>query len=353
MTAAVALLAACGGCDDDDSVDVDAAASPDAGTPDVEQVPIEWPDSPDDYVGAITGYAYDMSFPEIIDGVAQCCKDFGSISRDNIENGTDNVDNALARLAVSLGDTYDFQQQLNDAVESGDLVLLVDHRELDGDPDDFVLTVPFGTFAMGTNYNKARAGNGEFIVLRDSFVEGTGRPENVFNPSSVAGGETAAGPSDLTMWLPMSTTMLPLPVSAAEITGSVQFDADGASYVNAKISGYFLLGDLWDTINEILQRPECACLGLTGPVYVEIAPGLWDGYCLDDAEIRCTGAEEGVCVTFADTDLADGICGVGPAIFGAMADIDLDGDPDIYEALSVGFIWNAVPAKIVGVESAE
>lgn len=351
MAAAVVLMAACGG-DDDDNVDA-AAPPPDAGTPDVAKLPVEWPDSPDDYVGEISTFITGIEFPEIVDGVPLCCKDFGSISRDNIEDGTDNLDNAFARLAVSLGDTVDFQKQINEAAQDGSLLLLLDHRGLDGDPDDFVIVAPFGAFAMGTNYMKAADGRGEFLLLRNSFVEGTGTPNNVFNPSSVANTVATGGPARYTMMLPFGATMIPFLVSAAQIDGTLEFDADGASYMNATVSGYFLLSDVWGAFNDMLARPECACLGLTGPLYVEIAPGVWDGNCVPDAEVLCAEATSSTCVTFADTHLADGICGVGPAIFAAMADIDLDDDPDLYEAVSVGFSWNAVPAKIVGVEPAE
>jgi hypothetical protein len=323
VVAACALLGCAWGCGGGAAV-----GEPDAG--EAEAAPLS--------------YVSRLLIPLTSGGVPTCCKDFGEISKDHIEDGTARIDNALALLAEGLGELgLSMQDIIDDAFLDGVVVLLYEHQGL-GDPADsaFTLVELAGSFAGSTSHEEAAAGAGVFEIDPRSFDPITGEPRSSA-AAAAAGGRVSAGPYVAHLAVPMPPSVLEVRVSAAELAGTIAVSEAGVTYSQATFSGYVLLDDLFGAMNAAVTDPSCACLGLDGPVYVADAAGAWSASCVAGAQAACPNEEEALCVTLAGDD---GLCPDTTVVFEGLADIELDPARDGYEALSVGFTWSGVPATL-------
>jgi len=333
-----------------------------------------WPADPADYTPGPVSYLDTLAIPAVDPGppaVAECCKDFGDISRDFIVSGTNNIDNALAVLASQLlGLGIDFGQILDDSIVSGDLLILFDHQLLQFNggmfagvgarslPDEFALAQLAGTFDAGTTYDDAAAGNGEFLISRSSFEPGTGEPSNFAHPALMDTTSLSAGPFTLEIKIPFGFLSLDLVAEAAEVTADHGPISDaGIDYTNGEISGYVPVDDIFAALNEILNSSQCDCLGLAEDVFQQNASGVWTSgmRCLADAATVCALEDEAVCATLAGSDFAADppqVCVVLPGLMAGIADINLDEDTNDFEAMSLGLQFTGVPAQVNGVEPA-
>ncbi|MFT4570480.1 MAG: hypothetical protein ACI8TX_001739 [Hyphomicrobiaceae bacterium] len=319
----------------------------------------EFPDITDDYVAGDVSYVDTVSLPALPGGVPTCCRDFGTSSRDFIENGTNNPDNALAQLVATIaGLGFDVQTFLDDAVQSGDLTLLLDHQDLVTDvlPDEFGLAALFADFDAGTTYMEAAAGTGDFIVSRGSFIGGTGTPVTVFFPGifDVAPAGMLAGPSGFTFPLPFGPVELSLPISGVLVEGEPTV-GPGISYSDGKLSGFMLIDDFFAGLNSLLDSSVCDCLGLSESIFTQDGGGNWSGSgCLVNAAALCTAPEESTCVTLGGNQVLSSppqVCSVLPGIIEGSADLDLNEDPSRYEGFTIGLQLTAVPGSITGIEA--
>jgi len=320
-----------------------------------------FPDLPGDYVAEIPSYVDSLVVPGLSGGVPTCCKDFGENSRDFIELGTNDTDNALAELAGLIGGFVDINTLLVDAIAAGDLVLLFDHRDLDGGalPDNFTLAQLFGEFDNGTTPIDGAAGDGEFLITQSSFAGGTGTPIS-FSAATMADPPMTAGPFTLELTIPFGFVTLDLTATEAEIEGDPgTISAAGVPYTDGKIAGYVLISDIFAAINAILNSSTCDCLGLTSDVYTESSPGAgdWSGSgCVAAAPALCTDPDEEICVTLAGTNIPDGVCTLLAVFLVQVGDIDTDGNPPppagtgFYEGMSLGLEYTAQNAQINGVQ---
>ncbi len=308
-----------------------------------------WPAATTDYVTQQVSWIDTLTVPAITAGVPECCKDFGPISEDFITTGGNDVDNAYARLAASLaGLGVDLQASLDTQLQTGDDVPLLDHRGLAGTNDDFVLAGLRGAFEGGTDYLSASSGNGTFLLHGSSFVGGTGEPRSILPDGFMdAAFNAAAGPGVLYMATPFAGGILELPVRNAEVSGLASFETNGIAYTGGVMSGWLEVQDIFDATNAVLTSDECACLGLSAPVYVN-GPGGWSANCVDASQSAC-GPDQRACAVLAGNNIGNGeACPVAVTLFSGAADLDLDGDPAEYEALSLGLHWTAAAAQVVG-----
>ncbi len=338
-----------GGTDDmgadtggDDMGEVDMSMGP---TP----VDIMWPSTADDFASTANANTYisKLITPELDENdIPTCCKDFGDISKNA---GTDN---ALAELDASIsGFGASLAGSLQNGIEEGNVIILLDHRELESadDPDGFVLGWLNASFDGATTYQTAAAGQGQFLIDPASFIAGTGEPQIKFNPANMMQGNLTAGPTDVSLLLPLDSALLAVTVQKAEITGVATLSMDGVSYTAGTIAGYIALQNLFDALNE-LAAASCGCLGLGNtPLYENDGLG-WDGNCVSNVGNLCPGADQEICRVIGGSNALNGnFCGVLPSIFENSADIDTDGNPDTYEALSLGLEWIGVNAEVTGI----
>lgn len=321
----------------------------------VEPPPV-WPADPQDYVAGPSSYLNTLVLPDVISNIPQCCKDFGSISKDKIEDNTDYPDNGLAVLANALSVFgINFQTTLDDGIADGSLVMLLDHPNLGVTalPDQFALVQMLGAFEGVTDFTLADQGLGTFLASAGAFVPGSGEPLNYYHPAYMDTDEMTAGPFTLQISLPLGFLSLNVPAQQGEINadpGAVS--AAGVPYTNGTISGYVLLTDVFGTVNDILNSPTCSCLGHSSDIYVQLPNGSWDGNCITDPASLCTDPSESLCVSLSGTSLISDppqVCGLLPNLLSNQADIDLNADPTNFEALSVGLQFTAVNAAIVGI----
>ncbi len=335
-------------CDQvDDGVDNDSCtAGPD------------FPDLAADYTPGLVSYVDTVSLPPAPGGVPSCCRDFGTSSKDFIEGGTNNPDNALALLIGTIaGFGFDVQVFLDDAVQSGSLTLLLDHQDIVTDvlPDEFALVALFGSFDAGTSYVEAAGGTGEFIASLASFLGGTGTPATVFFPGSfdLAPDGMTAGPAGFSFPLPFGGINLELPISDVLVEG-IPTVGSGISYADGQLSGFMQVDSFFAGLNAILDSSTCDCLGHASSIYTQNPSGIWSGACSSTAASLCTDPSESICVTLGGNQvLADPpqVCAVLPTIIQDAADLDLNDDPSRYEGFTVGLQFTAVPGTLTGVET--
>ena len=317
----------------------------------------EWPATPQDYTFGEASYINSLTVPPIEFSVPTCCKDFGAISRDKIVNNTNNIDNALAMLADTLaGFGIDLQASLDDAIANGDLVMLLDHQDLDplALPDQFVLVQFLGAFGLGTDFTLADQGLGTFLANESSFVPGTGEPLNFAHPASMSVSSMSAGPFSLAISLPLGFLSLGVTAEGAEAAADHGLITPaGVPYSNGALSGYVLVEDIYGALNDILNAPGCACLGHTEDIYQQQLDGSWLGICVTGASSLCPDPEEEICATLAGNNLfgtPPEVCGILPSLLESQSDIDLNADPALYEGMSVGLEFTAVEGQIIGVQ---
>jgi hypothetical protein len=332
------------------------------------EAPPTWPANPQSYTSAKASYIDTLTIPPIGPKLCSaghcqtgetcttnsdcyagptCCKDFGAISRDHIEASTNHVDNALAVLADGLGALgIDIQATLTNSIQDGSLVLLLDHRDLDEGslPDDFALAQFIGSFAPGTDYTIASAGNGAFYASTASFLPGTGEPRNWYQPALMSVSNMTAGPFALSLSLPFGFLTLDVGAEQAGVTGAPTISPGGVAYAGGKITGFILTDDIFAGLNLVLNSPTCACLGIHPDVYFKQPDGAWDSACISNASTLCPDMAEEVCVTLAGNNLLGSppqVCGALPVALAGAADIDLNSDSNVYEAMTVGLQFTA------------
>jgi hypothetical protein len=313
-----------------------------------------WPPTPQDYVAGPISYLNTLVIPGVdMNGDPVCCRDFGTISRDYITNGTNKIDNALAKLAAQLSSFVNFQDLIDQGIMDGSIVLILDHHLLDYQnlPDDFYLAPFNGSFDTGTTYTEANAGTGEFLLSQASFIGGTGEPLNVAYPSVMTSTDMTAPSSTLTLPLPLAVTVLNLPILDTQaVADHGTITAAGINYTNGELSGYVETAQIFGALNAILLSPTCSCLGISSDVYTQNMDGSWSSTCVSNAATLCTQPGEDICVTLAGTNVLNGeVCSVLPNFMNNAADIDLNSDPTAYEGLSMGFQFTGVTGTVNGV----
>lgn len=289
--------------------------------------------------------------------IADCCKDFGAISKDFIERGVDTIDNAVAGLAAvmnAFGET-DVSQGVNDDIAAGEIVLLLDHRDLDASsaPDPLDLALLHGTFAPGTDFAAAVAGNGMFVADSENFLPGTSTPKNTFSSAVYRVDSLSADGGTFAAVLPFGGTTIDVAIQESEIeAGHSGVSATGLGYESATVAGYVFPEDLVIAINGVLRSDNCACLGLTEDIYTKDSGGEWTATgCLADAESLCPIATKRSCIVLAeainlDDENSIGLCDAIPQAMFLFADLDLDGDTATFEGLSTGIRFTSVPGVI-------
>jgi len=333
-------------CRGDASMDSSMDAAPDSAVdatpdsaPDTAPLPdagVMWPASADMYTPGPVSRITSLTIPTPVDGVSDCCRDWGAISKDNIVMGTDEIDNAFALLAeATVGLGLDIQMLLNANITAQTLNVLLDHQGFDGDPDPaFILAALDGVPDMA----------GGYAIDRQSFVPGTGTPRSLFEPSSLSGGALVAGPGAMTLALPFAGITLAYTFEDVSIGGTVT-GATGVTYTAGTLSGFLKVDDYFGGVNDFVTS-SCACLGLTGPLYTR-SGSAWTHQCLDqlDADARCPGVDDGGCrEVAAGTD-----CTASPVIIPSLADLDTDAGTPGYESLSLGLRFTAAPVTVSGV----
>lgn len=312
--------------------------------------PYDWPATPADFVTTAdrVSYIWNFGVPDVTDDVPDCCRDFGAISRTPGQ-----ADNAFAKLnaqLMPLGVGIDFQAALDEAIQTGALAFLLDHRELDGadDADGFLLSWLDGEFAAGTTYTDAAAGNGVFTIDPDSFVAGTGEPQRVMNRADMMSSVMSGGPISIDVLLPFGAASIFVPIQDMQATATANITVDSVTYAQGELSGYILEDDIFEGLNQLAASPTCSCLDLDGTEIYTESNDQWTASCVPNAQTLCPNSSEFACVVIAESNfLNNGACGILPNLIQGESgsDIELNGD-DNYDALSIGLTWDAVSTTV-------
>jgi hypothetical protein len=316
---------------------------------DEEGTELTWPSSPQEYSASKVSYINRFIVPPLdADEQYACCKDFGEISKDYIEDGTNLIDNAWAALWALLGGMIDMslQEGLDNFIQEGDLIILLDHVGYDLNPSLFTIARLDCSFSESTTFQDANSGNGEFVINHYSFKNCSGEPAELYFPASIVDDlMTTQGDSFSLKVSFMGLALIEIDLHQVELSGEVQANNDHISYTNGTLSAYILLDDLYAEMNEFLKSPTCSCLELASDLWYQNDNGDWTGNCIPDAGVLCDQPEEEVCVM-----LATNLCMAVPTLMSSQTDLDIDPQREGYEAFSIGLNWTAVKAAVSGVE---
>jgi len=318
-------------------------AGPDAGTDGGSDAgpSHSWPSSADAYVPEDLRYIHTLTLPpQDPQGAESCCVDFTG------DGVFDNKWASIMRLVSGFG--VDGQGSLDGALSKGELVLLLDSIRpvASGSPgsDALILASLNGAFDVGTDFAKAKAGQGDFMVRRSSYLGSSGEPKEQFLGSMIFGQLSVAG-EPLTLTLPFSGASLSLSLE------QVSFEAtdSAGSYTQGALAAVLPLSAFYGAINDFVASPACSCLGLSGPLYTDDGSGKFTGACVSGAASLCSLPAEKGCTTFAGNDVANGqSCGMlGLLISG---DVDLNQDPATMEGISMGLLFEAAPVASSNLE---
>ena len=244
------------GCDENGDDHVDMSAEEDTSrpcrehitytTPVVSEEPpfaIAWPDRSEDYAPQSLFALESVVIPQ--DSHA-CCFDFGEGSGfgdDNSHSGT---------VAILVRDT---QQTWDAMIANGELRWLFDLRENTAGEPSAVLS-----FLKGTPANDGS-------IAEESFQDGRGVPQTIFNPIVRSNDGVIAGPvPSVVIDFPLGGHLL-----KDVILRDVIFESDhlspGASVLSGTLSAYILRDDIIDALNQFASSSECDCLQLSGDLY--------------------------------------------------------------------------------------
>ena len=320
-----------------------------SGTPTGGTTSFDWPETAEDYPFSGITYLHGFTIPN---ADSLCCRDFGNISKDFIENGTNEVDNALAgisTIASSFG--FSLQDTITETVESGNFVALIDHYDWPGiQGGDYHMAFFRAEWDPSTTFPLAEAGVGLYRVPEQNFIPGTGEPLATFSSASFDGANIQASGGSIEIAMPITNTaILVVPLQDVQLTSTANESGQSVAMQNGELSGYVTVTDFYDSYNFVVNE-ACSCLGLTGDLVEPNGDGTYTYNCVSDALTLCSAPEEEVCATMAGTNLFTGgeICTGLDLFIGGVADIDLDGDPTVYEGLSVGLTFQGVPGEVVG-----
>jgi hypothetical protein len=293
-----------------------------------------WPSSPDAYAFGPASRIDSVALPDFSGGTPSCCRDFGSISADYIERGTHYVDNALGQMLASLADAGapSFDDELNGAISDGTLVILLDHRDLDGatDPDGFCLARLDGT----------SDGSGGYLAGRGSFVTGTGEPLETF-PASMSAGEMVAGRGTFHLPIPLHASLVAT-FQDAELAGSASIGSTGVGYTAGTFSGYVPIEDFLGAYNALVVS-ECSCLTPPSAMFTRVSDGSIVADCSGLTVADCVSAGNDMCASIGSS------CAYLASILQSFLDLEVDSTAPGYDAYSFGFEWTAAAASVTGV----
>ena len=307
----------------------------------------EWPTSPDAYDFGDGTFIHTFTIPAVMSN--PCCYDWGEISRDYIALGTNEVDNALAMLAEAVADMdFDLQALIDDAIMTGSFVALLEHRALPAADGDYNLVFFRGEMDPVTSWTTASAGLGSFWVDALNFIDNTGEPTAKFGQATITAGQLEASDGTFDIAMPLTdNSVLVLPLQDVRISADIAPGGNGVAMSGGELSGYVTVEDFFGSYNQVIDE-MCSCLGLSGDLFTE-DQGEWSGDCVAGAAALCTLPEEEVCMTMGGTNLFNGeICAVVPFLMESMPDLDLDGDPTTFEALSAGLRFSGAEGEIMG-----
>lgn len=308
----------------------------------------EWPDAAEDYVWDDAVYLPEVRIPTV---PSSCCKDFGPISKDYIENQTNQIDNALTNLGTALSlFGFNLNNEMDGVIRYGSFVGLLDFRDMPAQRGPFPLAFFLGAFEGTTTYTQASAGEGTFEVDPQSFKPNSGEPQVAFVPAYRDGDSITAEGDSFPLTIVFGGAPLTLDIEGVSIEGTLIETQGKVGIKDGELAGYMTVEGFLEAWND-LATASCSCSGLTGDLF-EISNGDVTKNCIAVATIEagCTTDEtDFLCKSIVGAEVGQGgFCSVVPDALELAADIDTDGNTRDYEALSVGLRIRGVPADVKG-----
>ncbi len=269
-----------------------------------------------------------------------CCCDF---------TGDGMADNAIAGLLAQLGpmldmDISEVNLMIGEMLESGDFAVMFEYIGLaDGGADTALFMMNFFLGGAADPDGDILAGDAEVLVDPMS-LDDDGLPLITFETASVEGGLLTAGPGRFVIPIDIEDP----PLSLELTVDGVQIEADlvvgdhGYEMHDGTLCGYILGEEIFKALNDFVAT-SCDCLNLGDDLIV--------GY--DTPAPSCTPPQDPTCDPDDDMEeicsMISQYCSVAVGIIPMFLDIDLDGDPNTGQAISLGALFSATSAEIIGV----
>ena len=262
----------------------------------------------------------------------ECCFDY---------DGDGAPDNSLGENLAA----FDFTTQLNEdlarRISVGDVAMVLELEGVAGMESEGATRLYWWKSAWAPEMIAIDQEANQVLVGTEWLDEGT-QPRTYFPTASVADGHLRASGGTIVIPFPGlpihrspgSPSEDVVWVAARDARLDAEFDASAPhpTLRQGRLGAVIEVAEVWYAINEFAET-RCACLGLEGPLLDKQT-----GFCAPADSASCDFACEQVvnsCALYSALDL--------------FADQDLDGD-GLYDAMTIGATFSAVPATIVGVE---
>jgi len=324
-------LAACGGGDDDDDADDGSTdVGDDDGSTDVGD-----DDGADDDGGTVNPDGVDNTY--VIDSVVVPAdqNQAASIALDLNDDGIpDNKVGFLLATLANLAD-LDIQTAVSDQVQQGGIILLANLKATDlidatgagfyvylGDNPSPAPCVDENDLVCGLHLQ----GDGTFDVSADS-------PTNAVVVGETTGGQFSGGPGEVTLELSLSALAAPLRITLVSARAEVTVSEDGLT--DGLLGGAITTDDV---NNDLI------------PAVADVVASLLEADGCDPKAVPCCPEDSGAAqiLSFLDTD-DDCVVGAqelieNPLIASTLGDpdLDLEGDDQVNDAISLGVGFSAV-----------
>ncbi|MFW5965997.1 MAG: hypothetical protein ACOCV2_00705 [Persicimonas sp.] len=268
----------------------------------------------------------------------ECCKDFSGDGED---------DSAVGDLAATVEGIMgvNFNDEIDQQIQDGDLVYLLEYADWRDPDDDSALDVwlYFGE-DTDNDFQDNLNGNGDFYIASDS-LDDNGDPRSDFPSASVTDGLFYVDDGEAPLMLPAGSDLAEVEVQGIELEADVESGADleaggRVELSNGELAAEVLLDDLFGAINDVAE--QCSCIDRDSlPLYTEESSG-WTCNATNDDANQCSGTGN-PCEFFSEPSQ----CDLAAGFIEDEADLDTDNDGEV-DALSLGATFEAVGAKIEG-----
>jgi hypothetical protein len=212
-----------------------------------------------------------------VDNDAQTCSPAGSCSG--------GLNNQLSGMVGQLAQFIDTNSELEQALETGDLMLLLEWVDYAEEDTDFLLRAhPVQAVEEQSECNWS-TDKCQFEILADTIDPGTCKPYVEFDNARVVDGHLMAGGPDyiFTLRLPLSeTTSILLKARMARLVGDLEEGAEGKILTNAVLGGAIPKADLMNAIDGIPPDAEL-------PISKDMIKNLLDTFIMPDIDTDSDG----------------------------------------------------------------
>ena len=281
----------------------------------------------------------------VLEEDGECCFEYD----ENTPDGDQDPDSGLAGVIGILADLSEVNDTIAASIDSGDLIVVLEHQGLTALDADAQFTVNFYVGSLDAATTMLDPMGGNLVLINPASFDGDTAQAQAYLPdATLTGTDVAAGPGVFVLSLELFGTTLSLTITQTQIEASVDTEnssvENGVALVQGRLGGVVTLEDLGNAFNG--AAAGCECFGIEGDLV---------NYDADAVELSCTGTPDEAACTEAGDDTCAELAGTlsmacgGLSFATGLTDVDTTGDRTP-NAFSIGATFETYGAVINGVE---